>query len=245
MRLESKEKGAAVFTPLIEVGLTKEGESFAAGSTAAERPRCIVTGGAATLTVSYQGQSYPICCTGCRDEFNENPQKYLKKLASRTKAAATPEPTSLGPRGSAGSKTRSRETSRNRPLKRSRRWPAEAGPRSSRPGRRSRTSRRRSRRRSTRPPPGPRRRLRMAQNLEKSGKADLALKSYRQLVKDYPGSPQAKTAAERIKALEKRVGAGLPACSSSGLPCSLDFGPIRMSRPMVVVQIPSRRGSSR
>lgn len=46
--------------------------------------------------------------------------------------------------------------------------------------------------------------LRIAQNLEKSGRADPALKSYRQVVKDYPGSPQAKTAAERIKILEKK-----------------------------------------
>ena len=45
MRLESKDKGSAIFTPMVEVGLTKEGESFAAGSNVAERPRCIVTGG--------------------------------------------------------------------------------------------------------------------------------------------------------------------------------------------------------
>lgn len=62
LRLESQDKGAAVFSPLVEVGLTKEGESFAAGSNVAERPRCIITGGAATLTVTYKGQSYPICC---------------------------------------------------------------------------------------------------------------------------------------------------------------------------------------
>ena len=57
MVLDRKEPGAALFQPLVEIGLTKEGESFAAGSAAVEQPKCIVTGGAATLTVSYQGQS--------------------------------------------------------------------------------------------------------------------------------------------------------------------------------------------
>ena len=66
---------------MIEVGLTKEGESLAAGSTSTERPKCIVTGGAATMTLSYQGRTFPICCTGCRDEFNENPEKYIKKAS--------------------------------------------------------------------------------------------------------------------------------------------------------------------
>ena len=45
--------------------------------------------------------------------------------------------------------------------------------------------------------------LRIAQNLEKDGKSTAALKNFRQIVKDFPGTPAAKTAAERIKALEK------------------------------------------
>ena len=44
--------------------------------------------------MQYQGQSFPICCTGCRDEFNENPEKYIKKASlmaqSRGKAKAAP-----------------------------------------------------------------------------------------------------------------------------------------------------------
>ena len=40
-----------------------------------------MTGGAATMTLTYQGRTFPICCTGCRDEFNENPEKYIKKAS--------------------------------------------------------------------------------------------------------------------------------------------------------------------
>ena len=43
--------------------------------------------------------------------------------------------------------------------------------------------------------------LRAAQNLEKAGKSAGALEFYRKIVKDYPGTPQAKTAAARIEAL--------------------------------------------
>lgn len=44
--------------------------------------------------------------------------------------------------------------------------------------------------------------LGMARGLEKAKKPAAALKYYRQVLKDYPGSPQAKTAQERIKTLE-------------------------------------------
>lgn len=87
------------FTRSIEVGLTKEGETFAAGSSATEAPKCLITGGAATLTVSYKGQTYPICCSGCRDEFLENPEKYVKKASLRSPSStdddkpAKPAPT--------------------------------------------------------------------------------------------------------------------------------------------------------
>jgi hypothetical protein len=40
------------------------------------------------MTVSYQGKSYPVCCTGCRDEFLANPEKYVKKAALREASQA-------------------------------------------------------------------------------------------------------------------------------------------------------------
>jgi YHS domain-containing protein len=201
LRLERKDKSAAVFTPLIELGLTKEGESFAAGSTAAERPRCIVTGGAATLTVSYNGQSYPICCTGCRDEFNENPEKYLKKLALKTKAAG---PASDQPKSSRVSRFEDAfagdvEEPAARP-KTEQAKGAMPGAEvakdkvADKPAKKSRTPEKSATRAATA--------LRAGQSLEKSGNSAAALKWYKQLVKDYPGTTQAKAAAERIKALE-------------------------------------------
>jgi hypothetical protein len=39
------------------------------------------------MTVTYNGKSYPVCCTGCRDEFNENPEKYVARAEAKAKAA--------------------------------------------------------------------------------------------------------------------------------------------------------------
>ena len=86
LTLESQEVGAPQFKKQIEVGLTKAGESFAAGSGGENLPKCIMTGGAATMVVSYQGKTYPVCCTGCRDEFTENPAKYAKKAEEAARA---------------------------------------------------------------------------------------------------------------------------------------------------------------
>lgn len=46
--------------------------------------------------------------------------------------------------------------------------------------------------------------LKAGQNLERDGKYDGAIAYYRQVVKEYPGTPQAKVAAERINALGGR-----------------------------------------
>jgi YHS domain-containing protein len=52
----------------------KEGQSIAGG---AKKPECIVTGGAASIAVSYQGKTFYVCCSGCKDEFDANPKKYV------------------------------------------------------------------------------------------------------------------------------------------------------------------------
>lgn len=63
-----------------KVGATKEGESFAIGETG---PECVVTGGKGTMTVSFQGKTYYVCCSGCRDEFLESPKKYIAEYEAK------------------------------------------------------------------------------------------------------------------------------------------------------------------
>jgi len=53
----------------------KEGESFAGGG--GKKKECIVTGGLGTIAVSFQGGTYYVCCSGCKEEFDANPKKYI------------------------------------------------------------------------------------------------------------------------------------------------------------------------
>jgi YHS domain-containing protein len=75
LRYERQAGGKGLFSSVYSMTGSKEGESIAG---AKKKPECIVSGGAATIAVSYQGQQYFVCCTGCHDEFNANPEKYVK-----------------------------------------------------------------------------------------------------------------------------------------------------------------------
>jgi YHS domain-containing protein len=81
--LEARNEGDAGFHRLAEVGYTREGVAFAAGESG---PVCIVTEGRGTTQVTYQGKTYWVCCSGCKDLFNENPAAVLAEAAERQKA---------------------------------------------------------------------------------------------------------------------------------------------------------------
>ncbi|MFO0845208.1 MAG: YHS domain-containing protein [Gemmataceae bacterium] len=49
-------------------------------------PECIVPGGLGTIPVAYKGKTYYVCCTGCRDAFREEPEKYIKEFEEAKKA---------------------------------------------------------------------------------------------------------------------------------------------------------------
>ena len=215
MAHDLKEPGSVQFTRLIEVGLTKDGESLAGAATHRERPKCIVTGGAATMTMSYQGRTFPICCTGCRDEFNENPEKYIKKASlmagSQAGKAKSGQPAATGvgrfEDAFAGDVVESPAAAKpppaieqdhdERPIRPP--IPTPPIPRRRPPKPATKNDDQRGRSQAGQP-----RGLaaQAGQNLEKAGKTTAALGYYRQIVKDFAKTPAAKTAAERIKALE-------------------------------------------
>jgi len=76
LKYEKQEGGKGLFNSVFALNGNKDGESIAGGGP--KKPECIVSGGAASIAVSYQGKTYYVCCTGCRDEFLANPEKYLK-----------------------------------------------------------------------------------------------------------------------------------------------------------------------
>ena len=86
-RYDVKPEGKTFFTKLYQVGATKEGVPFA--EIGAPEKECVVSGGTGTTSVTYMGKTYYVCCSGCRDEFKENPAKYVaefeKKRAEKAK----------------------------------------------------------------------------------------------------------------------------------------------------------------
>ena len=70
-----------------EVGYTREGATFAAGDAS---PVCVVTGGRGTTQVTHKGQTYWVCCSGCRDLFNDDPEAVLAEARARDKGGTKP-----------------------------------------------------------------------------------------------------------------------------------------------------------
>ncbi len=197
--LEHQDAGAPQFKKVIEVGLTKEGESFAAGGSAADLPKCIITGGAATMTVSYQGKTYPLCCSGCRDEFNDNPEKYVKKAALRAEQGAAKTPVAAaaasagkddGAFAGFGDEAKPKSKAASKPAA-----PKASAPPAAEPAETSKADE------SGKDEAKASSLLRLGQNLEKGGKPAAALPYYQRVVKEYAATASAKTAAARIKAL--------------------------------------------
>ncbi len=218
MWVDRKEAGEPRFHRVTEVGLTRAGESLAGGATAADRRKCIVTGGAATMTLSYQGQTFDICCTGCRDEFNENPEKYIKKASLIAKSreaqaksgSAAPArvnrfedafsgdvadlpATKAGGRPTRGAPARKEAGDAAQPDE----------PKASNRDQSAATGKNESKAATSTAGNRSASLLRIGQNLERSGKTAAALENYKRIVKDFADTPAATTARQRIKALEK------------------------------------------
>ncbi len=79
-RLERKPAQRTVFYPDFQVACTKEGESLGGEE---KKVVCVVTGGLGKIAVTYKGQTYYVCCSGCKDAFEENPEKILKEFEAR------------------------------------------------------------------------------------------------------------------------------------------------------------------
>jgi hypothetical protein len=71
------------FARLAEVGATRVGGMFAAG---AAGPECIVTGGRGTIAVTHAGQTYYVCCSGCKEAFDADPAGIVAEYMARKKA---------------------------------------------------------------------------------------------------------------------------------------------------------------
>jgi YHS domain-containing protein len=84
--LEKATESPTRFDRLAEIGYTRLGVRFAAGDSF---PECIVTGGRGTIAVSHAGMTYYVCCSGCKEAFDDDPAGILAEYRER-KAAGKP-----------------------------------------------------------------------------------------------------------------------------------------------------------
>ncbi|MBX9582496.1 MAG: hypothetical protein K2X87_19500 [Gemmataceae bacterium] len=83
VRFEARPAGSKLgFVRKWQVGATKEGVPFA---DVPKGPECVVSGGLGTMKVTHNGQDYYVCCSGCRDAFKEDPEKFIKEAAAKAK----------------------------------------------------------------------------------------------------------------------------------------------------------------
>ncbi len=67
------------------VSTQREGTSFALIDEGYGKKTCIISGGLGTTTVSYQGTTYYVCCSGCKAAFEEDPEKWIARAKMQKK----------------------------------------------------------------------------------------------------------------------------------------------------------------
>lgn len=82
----SRKRGSGQFQMADTVGTQRLGTSFAASDEDYGDRKCIISGGLGTSTVSYNGKTYWVCCSGCQAAFNDDPKRWLAKMAEADKA---------------------------------------------------------------------------------------------------------------------------------------------------------------
>lgn len=82
---EKRREEQTFYQRVAEIGYTRQGTSLAVEG--AGEPECVVTGGKGTIAVSHKGQTYYVCCTGCKQAFDDDPEgtlaDYRERLAER------------------------------------------------------------------------------------------------------------------------------------------------------------------
>ncbi len=75
-----KNQGTTIWSKDYLVAFTREGVSLGKVD---KKNECVVSGGLGTIAVSYKGETYYVCCSGCADAFKENPEKYINEYKAK------------------------------------------------------------------------------------------------------------------------------------------------------------------
>ena len=78
---EATEPGKELFFRVAEVGYTRKGRRLAGAG--GGQPQCVVTGGLGTIEVQHAGKTYYVCCSGCKQAFEDDPERILAEYRAR------------------------------------------------------------------------------------------------------------------------------------------------------------------
>lgn len=81
-----RKRGSGPFGRVDTFHTQREGTSFALSDTDYGDKTCIISQGLGTISVSYKGQSYWVCCSGCKAAFDDDPEKWIAKWEEKKKA---------------------------------------------------------------------------------------------------------------------------------------------------------------
>jgi hypothetical protein len=79
-RVERRKEGGTINRFVYQFAATKVGESLGKKE---KKNECIVSGGVGTMTVSHNGETFYVCCSGCAEEFKANPKKYIDEYKKK------------------------------------------------------------------------------------------------------------------------------------------------------------------
>lgn len=81
-----RKRGNGSFSRVDTVHTQREGTSFALSETDYGDKTCIISQGLGTISVSYKGQSFWVCCSGCKAAFEDDPEKWIAKWEEKKKS---------------------------------------------------------------------------------------------------------------------------------------------------------------
>lgn len=83
---EKRRDGQSFYSRIAEVGYTRAGTLLAVEGQG--EPICVVTGGKGTTKVTYKGEEYYVCCTGCKQAFDDDPEGIIAAYKAKLKEKA-------------------------------------------------------------------------------------------------------------------------------------------------------------
>ncbi|MCA9081881.1 MAG: TRASH domain-containing protein [Planctomycetaceae bacterium] len=78
---EQRSTETTAFSRTAEVGYTRAGTRLARPG--GGQPECVVTGGAGTIPVTHKGKTYYVCCSGCKQAFEDDPEGILAEYEAK------------------------------------------------------------------------------------------------------------------------------------------------------------------